>query len=57
MLALVLATAAMFALGLLIAARPTTPAAAGVFGSLALYPMLFFAGPSGSRRRDWRTVT
>ena len=43
-LALVLVTAAMFAVGLLITARAATPAAAGVFGSLALYPMLFFAG-------------
>ena len=43
-LTLVLVIAAMFAVGLLITARARTPAAAGVFGNLALYPMLFFAG-------------
>ena len=43
-LALAEAMAAMFAIGLLISARARTPAIASVFGNLALYPMLFFAG-------------
>lgn len=44
LLTLVLVTAAMFAIGLLIAALAPTPQVAGVLGTAFLYPLLFFAG-------------
>jgi ABC-2 type transport system permease protein len=43
-LSAVLAIAAMFALGLLIAAIAPAPGIAGVIGTVLLYPLLFFAG-------------
>jgi len=43
-MALVLVTAAMFAIGLLVAAIAGTPQVAVVLGSACLYPMLFFSG-------------
>ena len=39
-----LATAAMFAIGLLITAVAPSPPVAGVLGTVLLYPLLFFAG-------------
>jgi ABC-2 type transport system permease protein len=39
-----LATAAMFAIGLLITAVAPSPQIAGVLGTVLLYPLLFFAG-------------
>jgi len=44
----VLATAEMFAIGLLIAAIAPSASVAGVAGTVLLYPMLFFAGPVGA---------
>ena len=43
-LSAVLAIAAMFALGLLIAAIAPAPGIAGVIGTVLLYQLLFFAG-------------
>jgi len=43
-LSALLATAAMFAIGLLITAVAPTPQVAGVLGTVLLYPLLFFAG-------------
>lgn len=43
-LAALLATAAMFAIGLLIAAVAPTPQVAGIVGTVLFYPLLFFAG-------------
>jgi ABC-2 type transport system permease protein len=43
-LSVLLATAAMFAIGLLITAIAPTVAVAGVVGTVLLYPLLFFAG-------------
>jgi len=39
-----LATAAMFAIGLLIAALAPSPQIAAAIGTVLLYPLLFFAG-------------
>jgi len=43
-LSALLATAAMFAIGLLITAVAPSPAVAGLVGTVLLYPLLFFAG-------------
>ncbi len=43
-LAALLATAAMFAIGLLIAAVAPAPQVAGILGTIVVYPLLFFAG-------------
>jgi ABC-2 type transport system permease protein len=43
-LAAALATASLFALGLFIAAVSPSPPVAGVFGTVVLYPLLYFAG-------------
>jgi ABC-2 type transport system permease protein len=43
-LSALLATAAMFAIGLLITAVAPSPPVAGVLGTVLLYPLLFFAG-------------
>jgi len=43
-LSVVLATVAMFSIGLLVAAVAATPQVAGVTGTILLYPMLFLAG-------------
>ena len=43
-LSVLLATAAMFAIGLLITAIAPTPQVAGVVGTVLLYPLMFFAG-------------
>jgi ABC-2 type transport system permease protein len=43
-LSLVLAVAAMFALGLCVAAVASTQRAASAIGAIFLYPLLFFAG-------------
>ena len=43
-LAVVLATASLFALGLFIAAVSPSPPVAGVLGTVVLYPLLYFAG-------------
>jgi ABC-2 type transport system permease protein len=43
-LSAVLATAAMFGMGLLITAVAPSPAVAGLAGTVLLYPLLFFAG-------------
>jgi len=43
-LSALLATAAMFGLGLLIAALAPSPQVAGVAGTVLLYPLLFLAG-------------
>jgi len=43
-LAALLATLALFTLGLLVAAIAPTAAAAGAIGTILLYPLLFFAG-------------
>lgn len=42
--AAVLAVAAMFAIGMLIAALAPTPPVAAITGTVLLYPLLFFAG-------------
>jgi ABC-2 type transport system permease protein len=43
-LAVILATASLFALRLFIAAVSPTPPVAGVLGTVVLYPLLYFAG-------------
>ena len=43
-LAVILATASLFALGLFIAAVSPSPQIAGVLGTVVLYPLLYFAG-------------
>jgi ABC-2 type transport system permease protein len=44
LLATVLSTAALFGIGLLIAAASKTPTGASVIGRVALFPLMFFAG-------------
>jgi ABC-2 type transport system permease protein len=44
LLAAILATASLFALGLFIAALSPSPPVAGVLGTVVLYPLLYFAG-------------
>lgn len=58
-LAVVLAIAAIFAIGLLIAAIAPAPSVAGVAGSVLLYPLLFFAGlwaPRQSLAPIWQHI-
>jgi len=58
-LSAVLAIAAMFSIGLLIAAISPAPQVAGVVGTVLLYPLLFFAGlwaPLQSLAPIWRHI-
>ena len=50
LLALLLAIAALFAIGLLICAVAPLPQVAAVIGSVLLYSLLFFAGMWGTRQ-------
>jgi hypothetical protein len=53
-LSVLLAAAALFALGLWVAAIARTQRAAGAIGAALFYPMLFFAGGCGCRVRPCR---